>query len=142
MRIGLTLMCTAVLVAYLFNVSIVKYVVYPINAMAFLMERYFSVSEQERVRALPNLNIHTGDEVERLYHSLQKMIVDMALHIDQRLEQERRFARLTREFMLALAKRWTPRTTTQADILSASPSTPKRLPGVWEKRKRSRKTFI
>ena len=104
LRIGLTLMCAAVPVAYLFNVSIMKYVVYPINAMAFLMERYFSVSEQERVRALPNLNIHTGDEVERLYHSLQKMVVDMALHIDQRLEQERRFARLTREFMLALAK--------------------------------------
>ena len=41
-------MCTAVPVAYLFNVSIMKYVVYPINAMAFLMERYFSVSEQER----------------------------------------------------------------------------------------------
>ena len=28
----------------------------------------------------------------------------MALHIDQRLEQERRFAHLTKEFMLALAK--------------------------------------
>ena len=57
LRIGLTLMCTAVPVAYLFNVSIMKYVVYPINAMAFLMERYFSVSEQERVRALPNAPI-------------------------------------------------------------------------------------
>ena len=104
LQIGLTLMCVSVPVAYVFNACIMKYVVYPINAMAFLMERYFSVSEQERTRVLPNLNIHSGDEVEQLYHSLQKMVVDMALHIDQQLEQERRVARLTKEFMLALAK--------------------------------------
>lgn len=104
LRIGLTLMCAAVPAAYVFNASIMKYIVRPIDAMAFLMERYFSVSEQERARVLPNLNIRTGDEVETLYHSLQKMVVDMASHIDERLEQERRLTRLTREFMLALAK--------------------------------------
>ena len=104
MQIGLTMLCAAVPVAYLFNMFMMKSVVYPINSMAFLMERYFSASEQERARALPDLNISTGDEVEALYHSLQKMAADMALHIDQRIEQERRSARLTKEFMLALAK--------------------------------------
>lgn len=104
LRIGLTLMCAAVPASYLFNASIMKYIVRPIDAMAFLMERYFSVSEQERARVLPNLNIRTGDEVEALYHSLQKMVVDMGAHIDERIEQERRLTRLTREFMLALAK--------------------------------------
>ena len=104
LQVGLTMMCTAVPVAFLLNALIMKYIVYPINAMAFLMERYFSVSEQERVRALPDLNIRTGDELEQLYHSLQKMVADMGIHIDQLLEQERKTARLTKEFMLALAK--------------------------------------
>lgn len=104
LQVGLTMMCTAVPVAFLFNALIMKYIVYPINAMAFLMERYFSVSERERARALPDLNIRTGDELEQLYHSLQKMVADMGIHVDQLLEQERKTARLTKEFMLALAK--------------------------------------
>lgn len=104
LQVGLTMMSTAVPVAFLFNALIMKYIVYPINAMAFLMERYFSVSERERARALPDLNIRTGDELEQLYHSLQKMVADMGIHVDQLLEQERKTARLTKEFMLALAK--------------------------------------
>ena len=104
LQLGLTMLCTAVPVAYLFNASIMRYIVYPVNAMSFLMNRYFSASEGERARALPDLNIRTGDELEELYHSLQKMVSDMSDHIDQRVEQERRSARLTREFMLALAK--------------------------------------
>ena len=104
LQLGLTMICAAVPTAYLFNFAIMKYVVFPINSMSFFMNRYFSVSEQERTRALPDLNIHTGDELEELYHSLQKMVADMTDHIDARIEQERRSARLTREFMLALAK--------------------------------------
>ena len=104
LRLGLMMMCTAIPLAYLFNTLIMKYVVHPIHAMSFLMERYFKVSEEERARALPNLDIHTGDEVERLYHSLQKMVADMGTYIDRALEQERKSARLTHEFMLALAK--------------------------------------
>lgn len=103
-QLGLTMICAAVPIAYLFNLSIMKYVVYPINSMSFLMDCYFSVGEEERARALPDLNIHTGDELEELYHSLQKMVADMTAHIDQRIEQERKSARLTREFMLALTK--------------------------------------
>ena len=104
LQVGLTMMCAAVPVAFLFNFITMRYLVFPINAMAFLMERYFSVSEEERARALPDLNIRTGDEVEQLYHSLQKMVADMGTYIDRTLEQERKTARLTREFMMALAK--------------------------------------
>ena len=104
LQVGLTMMCVAVPVAFLFNFITMRYLVFPINAMAFLMERYFSVSEEERARALPDLNTRTGDELEQLYHSLQKMVADMGTYIDRTLEQERKTARLTREFMMALAK--------------------------------------
>ena len=104
LQVGLTMMCAAVPVAFLFNLITMRRLVFPINAMAFLMERYFSVSEEERARALPDLNIRTGDELEQLYHSLQKMVADMGTYVDRTLEQERKAARLTREFMMALAK--------------------------------------
>ena len=104
LQLGLTMMCAAVPVGYLFNLFILHNIVHPINAMSHLMDDYFSVDEKDRARQLPDLGIHSGDEVERLYHSLQKMVADMSDHIDQILENERRTAHLTKDFMLALAK--------------------------------------
>ena len=103
-QLGLTMLCAAVPIAYIFNLLIMRYVVNPVNSMSFFMDYYFSVSEEERARVLPDLNIRTGDELEELYHSLQKMVADMTAHIDRSIEQERRSARLTREFMIALTK--------------------------------------
>jgi len=104
LQLGLTMMCAAVPTAYLLNLFIMNNIVRPVNAMSRLMDDYFSVDERERARQLPDLDIHSGDEVERLYHSLQKMVADMSDHIDRILENERRTAHLTKDFMLALAK--------------------------------------
>ena len=104
LQLGLTMMCAAVPTAYLLNLFIMNNIVRPVNAMSRLMDDYFSVDERERARQLPDLGIHSGDEVERLYHSLQKMVADMSGHIDRLLENERRTAHLTKDFMLALAK--------------------------------------
>ena len=103
-RMGLIIMCAAVPVSYLFNLYIMKYVVRPINEMSFRMERYFETEERSRGREFPELDIHTGDEVERLYSSLKKMVSDMSDYIDRELENEKRSAHMTRGFMMALAK--------------------------------------
>lgn len=100
----MTMMCAAVPAAYLLNLFILNNIVNPINAMSRLMDEYFRTEETERVRRLPDINVHSGDEVEHLYHSLQKMVSDMSDHIDRILEGERRTAHLTKDFMLALAK--------------------------------------
>lgn len=103
-----TLGCVALLagvpIAYLFNLFILKFVVRPVNAMSHAMEQYFETDERGRIRRLPDLEIHTGDEVERLYHSLEKMVEDMSRYIARMTEQERKTAHLTKGFMAALAK--------------------------------------
>lgn len=104
LRMGLLMLNVAIPIAYLFNLFAMKYVVHPINAMSFLMERYFDMEEKSRLSTLPELDIHTGDEVEKLYHSLQKMVADMALYLEQMLMQEKKSAHMTKGFMLALAK--------------------------------------
>ncbi|HAG69270.1 MAG TPA: hypothetical protein DCL38_04780 [Lachnospiraceae bacterium] len=103
-RLGLIIMCASVPAAYLFNQYMMKYVVCPINEMSFLMEEYFKTDERCRSGKLPELDIHSGDEIEKLYHSLQKMAADMAGYIEKELEQERRSAHMTKGFMMALAK--------------------------------------
>ncbi|MBQ9413120.1 MAG: HD-GYP domain-containing protein [Oscillospiraceae bacterium] len=104
LRMWLMVMCAAVPIAYLFNLFILNSVVRPINRMSFLMDRYFLAGERSRARMLPDLNIHSGDEIERLYQSLQKMVGDMGDYIDRELEQERKSAHLTHGFMMALAQ--------------------------------------
>lgn len=104
LQLGLMMICTGIPIAYFFNQFILNNVVRPVNAMSRLMQDYFNTDEQNRTDVLPDLNIHTGDEVERLYHSLQKMVRDMSLYIRRILENEKRTAHLTQDFMLALAK--------------------------------------
>ena len=104
LRMGLLMLCAAVPIAYLLNQLLMVYVINPINAMSFLMDQYFEEDEKERDRRLPELDIHTGDEIERLYQSLQKMVGDMGDYIDRVLDEERKSAHLTQGFMIALAK--------------------------------------
>ena len=103
-RMGLVILCAGVPVAYLFNLYIMTHVVRPINTLSHTMDQYFQEEERCRSRELPELDIHSGDEIERLYHSLQKMVGDMGDYIDRELEQERKSAHLTKGFMMALAK--------------------------------------
>ena len=104
LRMALLMLCAAVPIAYYLNRFVIVYVVDPINAMSFQMERYFETDEEHRDRKLPELDIHSGDEIERLYHSLQKMVGDMGGYIDRVLLEEQKSAHLTRGFMIALAK--------------------------------------
>ena len=103
-RLGLMMISAAVPIAFIFNLFIMKNVVQPINSMSLVMDKYFDTDEKNKTAELPDLNIHTGDEVEKLYLSFQKMAGDMSCYINQITEDERRAANLTRGFMLALAK--------------------------------------
>ena len=103
-RMALLMLCAAIPIAYLLNQYVMYYIINPITAMSLVMERYFDTDENNREKSLPNLNIRSGDEIEGLYHSLQKMVKDMAGYIDKMLEQEKKSAHLTHGFMLALAK--------------------------------------
>ena len=98
------MMCAAVPIVYLLNQYIVINIIDPINAMSFVMDRYFETDEKDRKGKLPDLHIHSHDEIEKLYHSLQKMVSDMSDYINRMLEQEKKSAHLTEGFMLALAK--------------------------------------
>ena len=103
-RLLLLMMSAAIPIAYIFNLLIMKNIVQPINSMSLLMEGYFHVEEKSKIETLPDLHIHTGDEIEHLYLSLQKMVGDMSRYITQTIENERKAAHLTQGFMLALAK--------------------------------------
>ena len=105
LRLALMMMCVGVPIAYLFNRFIMRNVVFPINQMSNYMDRYFAQQQETGSRhESPDLEIHTGDEVERLYHSLRKMVQDMDAYVDHIIEQEQKTAHLTKDFMMALAK--------------------------------------
>ena len=105
LRLALMMMCVGVPIAYLFNRFIMQTVVFPINQMSNYMDQYFENHQNVSVKhTFPDLNIHTGDEVERLYHSLGKMVHDMDAYVDHIVEQEQKTAHLTKDFMMALAK--------------------------------------
>lgn len=105
LRLALMMMCAGVPIAYLFNRFMMRAVVFPINQMSQYMDRYFAQQHDDgSKREYPDLNIRTGDEVERLYHSLEKLVHDMDAYVDHIVEQEQKTAHLTKDFMLALAK--------------------------------------
>ena len=104
LRLFLLMMSAAVPIAFIFNLFIIRNVVAPINSMSLVMDRYFEMDDKEKAESLPDLNIHTEDEIEGLYLSLQKMVSDMGCYISQAIENERKAAHLTQGFMLALAK--------------------------------------
>ena len=103
-RLGLMMISATVPIAYIFNLFIMKNIVRPINSMSLVMDRYFDTDDKNKADSLPDLDIHTGDEIEKLYLSLQKMVGDMSCYITQTIEHERKAAHLTQGFMLALAK--------------------------------------
>jgi len=104
LRLGLMMISAAIPIAFIFNLLIMKNVVRPINSMSLVMDKYFDTDEKNKAESLPDLNIHTGDEIEKLYLSLQKMVGGMRSYINQIIETERKSAHLTQGFMLALAK--------------------------------------
>ncbi len=81
LQLALLLMNAAVPIAYIFNLKIEKHIVNPINDMSYVMEQYFS-QEDSRLSTLPELDIHSGDEIENLYNSLRKMVSDMSGYLD------------------------------------------------------------
>lgn len=103
-QLALLFLSAALPIAYLFNIMFQHSVVEPINSMSFLMDRYYEGAEEKRVAALPDLHIHSGDEVEKIYGSLQKMVGDMSAYTERILRQEKKSAHLTQGFMIALAK--------------------------------------
>ena len=104
LQLALLFLSAALPIAYVFNVMFQHSVVEPVNSMSFLMDRYFEGAKEQRVSALPDLRIHSGDEVEKIYGSLQKMVRDMATYTERIISQERKSAHLTQGFMIALAK--------------------------------------
>ena len=62
------------------------YTVYPINSIAECVDRFVTADDSqenidENVRKLRSLNIHTGDEVERLYRSICRMALNQVEQI-------------------------------------------------------------
>ena len=104
LQLSLTMLCAAFPIAYVFNLFILSRVIAPINEMSFLMEQYFDGEGNKRFASFPDLGIRTGDEIEKLYRSLQKMVEDAGIYLDRILRQEQKSAHLTQGFMLALAK--------------------------------------
>ena len=105
LRLALMMMCVGVPIAYLFNRFIMRNVVFPINQMSGYMDQYFAQQREAGSKhEFPDLQIHTGDEVERLHHSLRKMVHDMDAYVEHIIEQEQKTVHLTKDFMLALAK--------------------------------------
>ena len=67
LRLALMMMCVGVPIAYLFNRFIMRNVVFPINQMSNYMDRYFAQQQETGSRhESPDLEIHTGDELETL----------------------------------------------------------------------------
>lgn len=78
-------------IAVLFNEIILRMVVLPINRISNAMDKFFSGDKEELTRHLDmvdRLHINSGDEMEKLYNNMRKMIRDMNEHIDA-LEKER-----------------------------------------------------
>ncbi len=68
--------------AYLLNLYAQNTIARPLNQMSLLMKRYFSGDDRSRFSQLPDLVIHSKDEIEVLYSSLQKMLIDMSGYMD------------------------------------------------------------
>ncbi|MBQ8946647.1 MAG: response regulator [Lachnospiraceae bacterium] len=78
-------------IAVLFNEIILRIVVLPINRISNAMDKFFSGDKEELTRHLDmvdRLHINSGDEMEKLYNNMRKMVRDMNDHIDA-LEKER-----------------------------------------------------
>ncbi len=73
--------------SYLINLYAQNTIARPLNQMSFLMKQYFSGDNSSRFSQLPDLGIRSKDEIEVLYSSLQKMLVDMSGYMDAQTQK-------------------------------------------------------
>ncbi|WP_029322375.1 HD-GYP domain-containing protein [Butyrivibrio sp. AE3004] len=71
-------------------------IVYPINSIVMSIEKFISAGDDQKkldesVRQMRKMDIHTGDEIERMYH----IICDMALNQTEKIRSVRRFSDVT-----------------------------------------------
>lgn len=81
-------------------------VVLPLNSMSLKMASMSfkdPASREESVRSIRALDIHTGDEVESLYHSIEDMVDNTVYYIDQAEEQAKTIARMQNNLIMVLA---------------------------------------
>jgi len=102
-QLSMIFLSASIPLAYLFNSQIKKYIISPLNAMSFLMDMTAD-KEDKSLRDVPELIVKTGDEIEKLFKSLYKMIADMSDYYERIIDSERRATALTEGFMTALAK--------------------------------------
>ena len=101
LQLVLVVVYAAIPIAFAVNRFVMEHIVFPLNEMAFVMDKYFEDTGHERVPALPDLNIRSGDEIEKLYTSMKKMMGDMTAYIERLLQGT---MHLTQGFMLALSE--------------------------------------
>ena len=81
-------------------------IIFPINKMALAAGNFAYNSEEARREALEKvktLDIHTGDEIENLYHSFVKTMEDTVGYIDESQKKNERIAKLQNGMIMVLA---------------------------------------
>ena len=76
-------------------------VVYPINSMTLRTSEFAYNAEdalEENVEKIKNLDIHTGDEVENLYHAFLKMTQDTMGYVEEIVNSAERIAQIHNTF--------------------------------------------
>ena len=79
MRLSLILLCIGVLVLILDIYIVRKKITLPINALSECAARFAYDTEEDRknnIALLQSVNIHTGDEIEDVYHMLESVTND------------------------------------------------------------------
>ena len=81
-------------------------IILPINTMDVATGRFAYDTEEARsetVERIKQLDIHTGDEIENLYHSVSKTTEDMVRYVDYAQEQSEVISKLQNGLILVLA---------------------------------------
>ncbi|MCR5089991.1 MAG: HD domain-containing protein [Oscillospiraceae bacterium] len=89
------------------GISLAEYhIVNPINAMAAAASEFAYNSEaarEETIERIKNLKISTGDEVENLYHSLDKTAEDTARYVAESQSKSEQIAKLQNGLIVVMA---------------------------------------
>ncbi len=102
-QLAMMFLSASIPLAYFLTYQIKKFVVYPLDTMTYLMDMTID-SENKSLKDIPALSVKTGDEIEKLFTSLYKMIGDMSNYYERIIDSERKANALTEGFMTALAK--------------------------------------
>ncbi len=81
-------------------------IIYPINAMTMRTSEFAYNSEDaldENVDQIGKLDIHTGDEVENLYHAFLKMTEDSVRYMHANTEKQQTITQMHRSLIMCLA---------------------------------------